>query len=112
MSVITSQTVEDAIFLGTLDADLTKLALAIEARQSKVRASTKATDFGIGDAVRFNNHCGTRYLVGHTARVVGMKRTKIVVKLDKPTGRFARVMPGGQVESASITVPISIVDPA
>jgi hypothetical protein len=94
-----------------LDADLGKLSTTLEKRLSDVRASKKPTDFGVGDKVRFNNSCGTRYLVGHTAQVVGMKRTKIVVKLDTPMGRFARHTPTG-VESASITVPISIVDPA
>jgi hypothetical protein len=108
---LTIEAVQAAIMSGELDANLGKLSTTLEARLSEVRATKTATDFGIGDKVRFNNSCGTRYLVGHTAQVVGMKRTKIVVKLDNPMGRFARYTPAG-MESANITVPISIVDPA
>jgi hypothetical protein len=108
---LTIEAVQAAIMSGELDADLGKLSTTLEKRLSDVRLTKTATDFGVGDKVRFNNSCGTRYLVGETAQVVGMKRTKIVVKLDKPQGRFARYTPAG-VESASITVPISIVDPA
>ena len=109
---LTIETLEAAIASGQLDGDIGRLSSAVDARLEQVRASKKATDFGIGDKVKFNSHCGTRYLVGHTARVVGMKRTKIVVKLDKPMGRFAHVSSTGVLESASITVPIAIVDPA
>jgi hypothetical protein len=109
---LTIETLEAAIASGQLDGDIGRLSSAVEARLAVVRAGKKATDFGIGDMVKFNNNCGTRYLVGHTARVVGMKRTKIVVKLDKPMGRFAHVSPTGTIESANITVPIAIVDPA
>jgi hypothetical protein len=108
---LTIEAVQAAIMSGELDADLGKLSTTLEKRLSDVRLTKTATDFGVGDKVRFNNSCGTRYLVGETAQVVGMKRTKIVVKLDKPQGRFARYTPTG-VESASITAPISIVDPA
>jgi hypothetical protein len=96
---------------GEFDAQLPEIFRAVESRMAEIRAVKTPQDFGIGDVVRFNNQCATRYLVGHTARVVGMKRTKIVVKLEKPTGRFSRVMANGEIESASITVPISIVDP-
>jgi hypothetical protein len=93
---------------GTLDKDLGALGTAVQDRLTKIRSTMKNSDFGLGDKVRFNNSCGTRYLIGQTATVVGRKK----VKLDKPTGRFARVMPNGSIESASVTVPIAIVDPA
>jgi len=108
---LTIEAVQAAITSGELDADLGKLSTTLEKRLSEVRLTKTATDFGIGDRVRFNNSCGTRYLVGEYARVTGMKRTKIVVQLEKPMGRFARYTPTG-TESANITVPISIVDPA
>ena len=108
---ITLEAVRAAIESGEMDNDLGALSTLVENRLAAVRSSKKATDFGIGDKVRFNNNCGTRYLVGATARVTGMKRTKIVVQLEKPQGRFARYTPTG-TESANITVPISIVDPA
>jgi len=100
---------EEAILAGELDEALGSLKSAIETRQAQIRSVAKPTDFGIGDKVVFNNSCGTRYLVGHTATITGMKRTKVVVKLDKPMGRFARIVNGEQV-SADITVPISIID--
>jgi len=97
---------------GTLDKDLGALGTAVQDRLTKIRSTMKNSDFGLGDKVRFNNSCGTRYLIGQTATVVGRKKVKLVVKLDKPTGRFARIMPNGSIESASVTVPIAIVDPA
>lgn len=107
-----TQEIIDQINSGSLDVDLGKLNTALSTRLAAVRALKSNTDFGLGDKVKFNEHCGTRYLIGHTGTVVGRKKIKLIVKLDKPTGRFARVLPNGQVESASITVPISIVDPA
>lgn len=103
--------VSAAITSGALDDDLGKLNTMITARLSQLRAVKKPADFGIGDKVRFNENCGTRYLIGHTATVVGRKKVKLVVKLDSPTGRFVRMTPTGP-ESASVTVPIAIVDPA
>lgn len=96
---------------GALDKDLGSLSTEIQSRLTAMRGSLKNSDFGIGDKVRFNNNCGTRYLIGHTATVVGRKKVKLVVKLDSPTGRFVRMTPSGP-ESAQVTVPISIVDPA
>jgi hypothetical protein len=96
---------------GSLDKELGSLSTEIQTRLTTIRGSIKNTDFGIGDKVRFNSTCGTRYLIGHTATVVGRKKVKLVVKLDSPTGRFVRMTPTGP-ESASVTVPISIVDPA
>jgi len=109
---LTTGTVLAAIGGGDLDSDLVNIISAAEQRLSQVRSTKTVKDFGIGDAIKFNHNCGTRYLIGHTGRIVGMKRTKLVVTLDKPTGRFARVNPTTrQLESANITVPIGIVDP-
>lgn len=108
---LTYEAVQDAINSGSLDSDLGKLGTLIDTRLSTIRRSKTINDFGVGDKVVFNNNCGTRYLVGHTGRVVGLKRTKLVVTLDTPTGRFARVNPvTRQIESAQITVPVGIVD--
>lgn len=101
----------EQISSGALDKDLGTLSTAVQTRLDAVRSTMSNRDFGIGDRVRFNNYCGTRYLIGETATVVGRKKIKLVVKLDKPSGRFVRMTPSGP-ESASITVPISIVDPA
>jgi hypothetical protein len=96
---------------GAFDKDLGSLSTEIQTRLTAIRGSLKNSDFGIGDKVRFNSSCGTRYLIGHTATVVGRKKIKLVVKLDAPTGRFVRMTPSGP-ESAQITVPIGILDPA
>lgn len=109
MTLTGTISLEHVILAGELDDKLGALKTAIETRQAQIRATAKPTDFGIGDKVVFNNSCGTRYLVGHTATITGMKRTKVVVKLDKPMGRFTRVVNGESV-SADITVPISIID--
>jgi len=110
MTLTHTRTMEEAILAGELDEALGSLKSAIETRQAQIRSVAKPSDFGIGDKVIFNDSCGTRYLVGHTATITGMKRTKVVVKLDKPTGRFVRFVDGEAV-SVDITVPIAIIDP-
>jgi hypothetical protein len=101
----------EQISSGTLDSDLGRLSTQVQSRLAVIRREKSNDDFMIGDKVRFNNSCGTRYLIGETATVVGHKKIKLVVKLDNPQGRFARTTPSGVV-SASITVPIAILDPA
>jgi len=96
---------------GHLDHHLGQIKTLVEERMQLTRAAKTLEDYGVGDKVVFNNMCGTRYLVGHHARVTGKKRTKLVVQLDKPTGRFARVVNGATV-SVDITVPLGILDPA
>jgi hypothetical protein len=96
---------------GHLDHRLGELKTLIDERIALTRAAKTVDDYGLGDKVVFNNMCGTRYLVGHTARVTGKKRTKLVVQLDKPTGRFMRVVNGTPM-SVDITVPLAILDPA
>jgi hypothetical protein len=107
---LTLEAVQDAINSGALDADLVKIKDAVDSRMSTMRITRTTKDFGIGDAVKFNDSCGTRYVIGHTGRVVGIKQKKIVVKLDKPVGRFAKYLPNGEVVSSDIVVPTSIVD--
>jgi hypothetical protein len=92
---------------GRLDKDLASLTTAINER----RGAMDQEAFGLGDKVIFNSQCGTRYIVGHTATVVGMKRTKVVVKLDTPIGRFVRYV-NGEAVSPEITVPVAIIDHA
>lgn len=99
-----------SIRAGIFDADLHELRAAIDARLTEIREAKTVDDFGVGDKVVFNSSCGTRYLVGHTATIVGRKRTKVVVKIDNPVGRFVRHTPEGPV-SADVTVPIAIIDP-
>jgi hypothetical protein len=94
---------------GLHDSILTELNAVINARLALVRGSRTVSEFGIGDRVQFNSLCGTRYLIGATGQITGRRRTKVVVILDKPTGRFVRHTSEGPV-SAEITVPTSIID--
>jgi hypothetical protein len=109
MSTLLTKTMIDEITAGEHDKELSSILAAANARMDAIRATKTVAEFGIGDKVRINDKCGTRYLVGHIATVVGIKRTKIVIKLDTPTGRFARVTADGVV-SADVVVPIGIVD--
>jgi hypothetical protein len=95
---------------GVYDAQLGELEKLVQARLMTVRRSKTNKDFGVGDRVVFNTYCGTKYLQGHSGVVVGMKQKKLVVKLDRPTGRFVRYTSDGKPESSEISVPPSIVD--
>ncbi len=99
------------IKLGTYDNDLGKISEALAERTKAVRKSRTISDYNIGDKVKFNEQTGTRYMVGHTATIISKNRTKVVVRLDNPMGRFAKVNPAtGKIESASVTCPVGILD--
>lgn len=104
------ETISAQIARGLFDADLTLMEEAISQRLTMIRKSAKITDFGVGDKVKVNSYCGTQYLRGATASVVGMKQKKLIIKLDAPVGRFVRVMADGTMESSDIVVPPSILD--
>ena len=96
---------------GTYDSSLGKINEALALRLKTVRKQLTISDYNIGDRVKFNEQTGTRYMVGETATIVSKRRTKVVVRLDSPTGRFARVNPATrQVESSNVTCPIGILD--
>jgi hypothetical protein len=106
---INSSSVVDAISSGALDSDLSKIIDAANLRLKGLRLTRTTKDFGLGDKVRFNDSCGTAYVRGLSATVVGIRQKKIVVKLDTPVGRFARVV-NGETVSTDIVVPTAIVD--
>jgi len=101
--------VQLAISTGSFDSQLLELKTAIDARLTSLRRSRTIDDYRIGDAVVFNDYCGTAYLRGHRATVVARGRTKISVELDTPVGRFVRVEDGIS-KSVTVKVPPSIVD--
>lgn len=101
--------IRSVIASGSLDDHLQDIIDAAEARQRAARISRDSSEYMIGDRVKFNSLCGTKYLHGQYATVVGRRRTKITVKLERPMGRFAHVV-NGQVVSSDIIVPVSIVD--
>lgn len=96
---------------GTYDNDLGKISEAVAERLKAVRRSRTISDYNIGDKVKFNEQTGTRYMVGHTATIISKNRTKVVVRLDNPMGRFAKFnSTTGKMESASVTCPVGILD--
>ena len=109
---MTIETVLDQISNGSYDQDLTKLADAVKARLDKTRKGRSISDLNIGDRVKFNDLTATRYMVGQYATIVSKKRTKVVVRLETPMGRFIKYLPNGEVQSANVTVPLAIIDPA
>jgi len=94
-----------AINEGKLDTHISEIAAALDTRRSNLDLSS----FHVGDTVIFNTNCGTRYLVGSTAKVVDTKKTKVVVELHTPQGRFVKYVNGVPV-SPRITVPVGIID--
>jgi hypothetical protein len=95
---------------GTYDSSLGKINEALALRLKTVRKQLTISDYNIGDKVKFNEQTGTRYMVGETATIVSKNRTKVVVRLDNPTGRFARINPvTRQVESSNVTCPIGVL---
>ena len=102
-------TITDQIASGVFDKELADIEKAVEARLLAVRKSRTASEYGIGDVVKFNTFCGTKYLHGHKATVVGIRGKKLLVKLETPMGRFARIV-DGEIVSSEISVPPSIVD--
>lgn len=105
------QTLIDAINAGTYDANLGKLSDAVQARLHASRKNKTVNDFELGSRVKFNELTGTRYMVGEYATVISKNRTKLVVRLENPTGRFAKFNPVTKtMESSNVSVPVAIVD--
>lgn len=96
---------------GAYDSSLGKINEVVALRLKAVRKERTISDYNIGDRVKFNESTGTRYMVGQTATIISKNRTKVVVRLDNPMGRFARTNPAtGKVESSNVTCPVAILD--
>lgn len=98
-----------SIAAGEHDSSLKEIIDAAKTRQQSLRSAQKTSDFGIGDQVRFNDYCATKYLHGHQASVVGFRGKKLLVKLKNPVGKHA-VLVGDKWEGSQVVVPPSIVD--
>jgi len=107
-----TRTILDLISSGSLDADLAKIGEAINDRVKASRKGRSVSDYEIGQRVKFNESTATRYMVWQYATIISKNRTKVVVRLETPMGRFAKYLPNGEVQSASVTVPLAIIDPA
>lgn len=80
----------EAILSGKHDDELEAIDEAVHQRRKMIRGANKAVAFAtlqIDDKVRLKG-LRPKYVNGMTAKVVDKKRTKLVVILDKPTGRF------------------------
>jgi ribosomal protein L21E len=106
---LAAENVARHIAAGVFDEQLAEIEKAVQERLMTVRRSRTAAEFGIGDEVRFNSYCGTKYLQGHTGVVVSKSKTKLVVKLSSPVGRFSTKV-GDDWQGSEVRVPPSIVD--
>lgn len=95
---------------GMYDDDLEALKQAIKDRQTSTRESRSVADYKMGQRVVFNDYCGTKYMRGQTGVVVDRARTKLLIKLDRPVGRFSKTNATGVVEGAEVKAPPSILD--
>lgn len=109
MTTQTDQTIM-MISSGALDGDLEKIRKMIDDRLTSVRNARTSSEFSIGDRVKINDYCGTKYIRGQYATVVSKARTKITILLDNPIGRFSEIGPGGVVVGAHVKVPPAILD--
>ena len=100
----------DEIKSGSYDNDLVAIKDAVAERLAAVRKTKTIKDFKIGDKVKFNDFCGTKYMQGELATVVRLGRTKLTVFLDRPVGKFYRTNSSGIAEPSEVNVPPSIID--
>ena len=85
------------VLSGEMDEYLNKMIQTIQLR--KKEKAPKVWEFQIGDRVRMVN-TNPKYLNGAMATVKKVNRTKIVIDLDTPQGRFSR----------NINTPLSMVE--
>jgi hypothetical protein len=102
--------ITEAIETGKVDNQLDTIAKAVQQRKNLLRTDITIDDFSIGDRITINERCGTKYLRGETATIVGIRRTKLTIQFDNPSGRFARKNSDGSIYSSDVVVPIEIVD--
>jgi len=102
--------ITEAIETGKVDNQLDTIAKAIQERKNLLRTGVSINDYSIGDRVVINERCGTKYLRGEVATIVGIRRTKITIQFDNPSGRFVRKNSDGTIYSSDVVVPIEIVD--
>ena len=85
------------ILNGEVDETLDQIIQAVKMRKDKLKPSI--WEFQVGDRVRLVN-TNPKYLNGAMATVKKINRTKIVIDLDTPQGRFSR----------NINTPLSMVE--
>ena len=81
----------DQIAAGALDAHLTAIADAIDARQQLLETINSAKALAmlnVGDRVRFNHHTRPQYLRGVVGVIVELDQHTASVCVHRPIGRF------------------------
>ena len=85
------------IMCGDVDEFLDSIILAVQQRRKDM--APKIWEYRVGDAVKLVN-TNPKYLNGVTATVRKINRTKVVIDLDKPQGRFYN----------NISVPLTMIE--
>lgn len=85
------------LYRGEFDEFLDEMTHAIQQRKRDM--APKIWEFQAGDKVRLVN-ANPKYLNGATATIRKVNRTKVVIDLDTPQGRFSR----------GITTPLSMLE--
>lgn len=99
MSNTSFATINTSIITGQLDAELDLITRSIKTRKDMLSAMLK-NSLNIGDKVKFNDQTKPTYMRGMTATIVSIKRERVEVKMDKPTGRFTGLL----------TTPVSLLE--
>jgi hypothetical protein len=89
---------KQALLSGSLDAHLDEMSRIIKVRQ-EINAP-QVWDFIEGQTIQFNNRVNPKYLRGAEAVVKKINRTRVVVDLVEPRGRFSK----------NITVPLTLIE--
>jgi hypothetical protein len=85
------ETLMRAIAAGELDRDLLALHEAITQRLDTLATRSTATallELSPGDRVELNHAARPKYLYGARGRVTGLAGQHVIVRLDRPVGRF------------------------
>jgi len=88
--------IEDAAYT---DEELYRIGRALAYRKD-VKRQTQRSTIKVGDAVRLTDQVRPIYMQGRTAKVVQVNRTRFVIVLDVPAGRF----------HGRVTVPMTLIE--
>ena len=89
--VVDVEAIIDAIRNGELDLHVEALAEVASRRVELLRAARDAVlmaTIRTGDRVQINHSARPHYLHGELATVIGLAHDTVVVRLDRPVGRF------------------------
>ena len=82
---------------GEFDDQLDMILAAVKARKDALKP--QIWEFQVGDKVKIIN-ANPKYLNGSTATIKKVNRTKVVIDLDAPAGKFSR----------NITTPLGMLE--